>query len=103
MDPFSDFYSGWPYIGRHVCAEPMKMRHLDLYCLRGTLDLIVKTRLKGLKCNYTTKNGTKLQLKNLDCFKNKKLKTKIGLKLDSFAIKQKKDSFAKSKIKLVKR
>jgi len=36
---FSDLHSTWPYIGCHVCAEPMEMRHLDLDSLRGTCGL----------------------------------------------------------------
>jgi len=43
---FSDWYSVWPYIGCHVDSEPMKLWHLALYCLRGTLDQTVKKDLR---------------------------------------------------------
>ncbi len=57
---FSDLHSTWPYIGCHVCAEPMEMRHLDLDSLRGTCGLNWKKRTKNaILWNWRTE----LQLK----------------------------------------
>ena len=49
--PLPDLYSGRPYIGCHVASEPIGTWHVDWYLLAWHLDLTVKKKPQGLKCN----------------------------------------------------